>query len=321
MMMNTRKILMIIGGLLLGAVGTSYLMLLQADRRATAEATAGMEESTQAPVVDPRVSENHVTEGSIGSSQQTGAISKNAAVAQQPVVPAPAPAPAKVVPAPSAPAPQVAEQPKPSQPQVTPQPQAQAEQQLPAQPKPQPQLAQKLQAQPQAQAQQQAQQQVQPKQAPSTAVASVNTSTTKVSPTPRAQRGRDDLQRRAMVTQGSTAETDELVRESAKLDPSLPLPDSSVRAYSNTSPPPAPTRSPDTRASNQSSAALTDRLVRESSRPDPSLPAPDMAAVRAAPEVQRGTITGASSNPVAAAMTEQLVRDSAKLDPSLPPPK
>ena len=307
-MMNTRKILMIIGGLLLGAVGTSYLMLLQADRRATAEATAGMEESTHAPVVDPRVSENHVTEGSIGSSQQTGAISKNAAVAQQPVVPAPAPAPAKVVPAPSAPAPQVAEQPKPQpQPQVMPQPQ--------------PQAAQQLQAQPQAQAQQQAPQQAQPKQAPSTAVASVNTSAMKVAPTPRAQRGRDDLQRRAMVTQGSTAETDELVRESAKLDPSLPMPDNSVRAYTNANPPPAPTRSPDTRASNQSSAALTDRLVRESSRPDPSLPAPDMAAVRAAPEVQRGTITGASSNPVAAAMTEQLVRDSAKLDPSLPPPK
>src|ERR1700730_18288177 len=105
-MMNTRKILMIIGGLLLGAAGTTYLMLLQADRRAMAEATAGMD---------------HVTEGSIGQSKPSGAITKSTAIAQQPVVPAPASAPAlAVAPAPMTAAPasspaaaQVTGQPKP----------------------------------------------------------------------------------------------------------------------------------------------------------------------------------------------------------------
>jgi cell division septation protein DedD len=125
-MMNTRKILMIIGGLLLGAAGTTYLMLLQADRRAMAEATADMD---------------HVTEGSIGQSKPSGAITKSTAIAQQPVVPVPAPAPA-LAPAPApAPAPMtVAPASSPIAAQVT------------GQPKPQ----------------------AQPKQAPSTAVASVN---------------------------------------------------------------------------------------------------------------------------------------------------
>jgi hypothetical protein len=63
-MMNTRKILMIIGGLLLVAAGTTYLMLLQADRRAMAEVTAAaIDESARPPVVDSRVGD-HVTEGS-----------------------------------------------------------------------------------------------------------------------------------------------------------------------------------------------------------------------------------------------------------------
>src|ERR1700737_3489484 len=180
-MMNTRKILMIIGGLLLGAAGTTYLMLLQADRRAMAEATAGMD---------------HVTEGSIGQSKPSGAITKSTAIAQQPVVPAPAPVPA-LAPAPApAPAPMTAAPASsPTAAQVT------------GQPKPQ----------------------AQPKQAPSTAVASVNVQDSgapKVVPAQRAQRGRDGLDRRAITTHGATPETDELVRESAKLDPSLPPPTS-----------------------------------------------------------------------------------------------
>jgi hypothetical protein len=275
-MMNTRKILMIVGGLLLGAAGTTYLMLLQADRRAMAEATAAMDESARPPVVDSRVSD-HMTEGSIGQSKPSGAITKSTAIAQQPVVPAPAlavaPAPMTAAPASSPAAAQVTGQPKPE---------------------------------------------AQPKQAPSTAVASVNVQDSgapKVVPAQGARRGRDGLDRRAITTQGATPETDELVRESAKLDPSLPPPDmSAARAAMDQH------RSKPGTGSNPVAAAMTDRLVRESAKLDPSLPPPDMSAARAAMG-QHSSKPGTGSNPVAAAMTDQLVRESAKLDPSLPPPK
>lgn len=277
--MTTRKILMILAGLVLGAALTTYLMLLQADRRATAEARAGMDETVRPAAVDSRVSESHMTEGSIDQSTPSREITKSAAVAQQPVVPAPAPAPA-AAPAPVKPAPSAA---------VT-------------------------------------QSTEQAKPAPSTAVASVNVQdagTPKVvpapAPAPRAQRGRESLDRRAAANQGTTPETDELVRESAKLDPSLPPPTS------------MPTQTPPTASTNprsasrgayQTGAAQTDQLVRDSAKPDPSLPPPDMSAVRAATEQQQQAMKpGAGSNPIAAAATDQLVRDSAKLDPSLPPPK
>jgi len=275
-MMTTRKILMIFAGLVLGAALTTYLMLLQADRRATAEARAGMDESVRPAAVDPRTSENHMTEGSIGQSTPPRAITKSAAVAQQPVAPAPVPAPAAPAPMKPAPTPSVA---------VT-------------------------------------QSTEQAKPAPSTAVASVNVQDTgapKVVPAPRAQRGRESLDRRAATSQGPTPETEELVRESAKLDPSLPPPTS------------MPTQTPSTastdsrsasRGAYQTGAAQTDQLVRDSAKLDPSLPPPNMSAVRAATEQQqRAMKPGAGSNPVAAAATDQLVRDSARLDPSLPPPK
>ena len=276
-MLNTRKILMIIGGLLLGAAGTTYLMLLQADRREMAEVTAAMDESAHPPVVDSRVG-GHVAEGSIGESKPSGAITQSTAITQQPVVPTPAPALA-VAPAPMAAAPASS----PAAAQVT------------GQPKPQ----------------------VQPKQAPSAAVASVNVQDSgapKVVSEQRAQRGRDGLDHRAITTQGATPETDELVRESAKLDPSLPPP---------TSLPPASLgdrASTDQRGTYQSGAAMTDQLVRDSAKLDPSLPPPDMSAARAGMG-QRSSKPGTGSNPVAAAMTDRLVRDSAKLDPSLPPPR
>ncbi|MFL9964707.1 hypothetical protein PQR02_27315 [Paraburkholderia sediminicola] len=194
-----------------------------------AEVTAAaIDESARPPVVDSHVSENHVTEGSIGQSKPFGAITKSTAIAQQPVVPAPAPAPAPMTAA-SASIPAAA--------QVT------------GQPKPQ----------------------EQPKQAPSTAVASVNVQDSgapKVVPAQRAQRGRNGLDRRAITTQGSTPETDELVRESAKLDPSLPpptpLPPGSLGARAST----------DQRGTYQSGAAMTDQLLRDSAKPDPSLPPP-----------------------------------------------
>ena len=235
-MMNTRKILMIIGGLLLGAAGTTYLMLLQADRREMAEVTAATDESARPPVVDSRVSD-HVTEGSIGQSKLPGAITKSTAIAQQSVVPAPAPALA-VAPAPMTATPASS----PAAAQVT------------GQPKPE----------------------AQPKQAPSEAVASVNVQdlgAPKVVPAQHAQRGRDGLDRRAITTQGSNpvaaAMTDQLVRESAKLDPSLPPPDmSAARAAMDQ-------RSSKPRTgSNPVAAAMTDQLVRESAKLDPSLPPP-----------------------------------------------
>jgi hypothetical protein len=277
-MMTTRKILMILAGLVLGAALTTYLMLLQADRRATAEVKAGMDETVRPAAVDSRVSESHMTEGSIGQSTPPRAITKSAAVEQQPIVPAPAPA----APAPMKAAP-------------TPTPSAAVTQST-----------------------------EQAKPAPSTAVASVNVQNAgapKVvpAPAPRAQRGRENLDRRAAANQGATPETDELVRQSAKLDPSLPPPTS------------MPTQTPSTastdprsasRGAYQTGAAQTDQLVRDSAKLDPSLPPPNMSAVRAATEQQqRAMKPGAGSNPIAAAATDQLVRDSAKLDPSLPPPK
>ena len=89
-MMNTRKVLMILGGLLVGAAGASYLMLLEADHLATAEARAGIDESLQTPAIDSPVSGNQVTQGSIDSSQASGAITKGASVAQQPAAQKPA---------------------------------------------------------------------------------------------------------------------------------------------------------------------------------------------------------------------------------------
>jgi hypothetical protein len=276
-MMTTRKILMILAGLVLGAALTTYLMLLQADRRATAEVKAGMVETVRPAAVDSRVSESHMTEGSIGQSTPSRAITKSAAVEQQPIVPAPAPA----APAPMKAAP-------------TPTPSAAVTQST-----------------------------EQAKPAPSTAVASVNVQNAgapKVvpAPAPRAQRGRENLDRRAAANQGTTPETDELVRQSAKLDPSLPPPTSPTQTPSTASTDPRSA----SRGAYQTGAAQTDQLVRDSAKLDPSLPPPNMSAVRAATEQQqRAMKPGAGSNPIAAAATDQLVRDSAKLDPSLPPPK
>ncbi|WP_243750979.1 hypothetical protein [Paraburkholderia sp. BL10I2N1] len=246
-----------------------------------AEVTAAMDESARHPVVDSRVSD-HVAEGSIGQSKPSSAITKSTAIAQPLVVPAPAPALAA--------APARAPAPMTAAPASSP-----AAAQDTGQPKPQ----------------------AQPKQGPSTAVASVNAQDSgapKVVPAQRVQRGRNGLDRRAITTQDATPETDELVRESAKLDPSLPpptsLPPASLGARAST----------DQRGAYQSGAAMTDQLVRDSAKLDPSLPPPDMSAARAAMD-QRSSKPGTGSNPVGAAMTDQLVRDSAKLDPSLPPPR
>jgi len=229
-MMNTRKIWMIVGGILLAAVGTVYLTLLLEDRRSVAEVTAAMDESARPPVVDSRVGD-HVTQGSISPSKPSGAVTQSTAIAQEPAVTAPvlagASAPTTAAPASSPAAAQVTGQRKPE---------------------------------------------AQPKQALSTAVASVNvqdSSAPKVVPAQRALRGRDGLDRRAITSRGATPETDELVRESAKLDPSLPPPDMSAARSAMDQ------RSAKPRAgSNPVAAAMTDQLVRDSAKLDPSLPPP-----------------------------------------------
>jgi hypothetical protein len=221
-MMNSRKFLVIIGGLLVGAAAATYLVFLQADRRAMAEATAAMNEPARPPVVDSPASE-HVTEGSIGPSDSSGAITKSTTIAQRPVVPGPA-----VAPVPKAAA--LASSP--------------AAAQVNGQPKPD----------------------AQPKKAPSTAVASVNVQDSgapKVVSAQGSQRG----DHRAMTPQGATPETNELVRESAKLDPSLPPPDmSAARAATD------PRSSKPGAGANPVAAAMTDQFVRNSARLDPSPP-------------------------------------------------
>jgi hypothetical protein len=77
-------------------------------------------------------------------------------------------------------------------------------------------------------------------------------------------RGRDGLHRRDSNSVSSAA-TDELVKESAKLDPALPPPE------------PAPFVHDDQphRGSNAVAAAMTQQLVKESAKLDPALPPPN----------------------------------------------
>ncbi|PRX99382.1 hypothetical protein B0G73_123105 [Paraburkholderia sp. BL25I1N1] len=79
-------------------------------------------------------------------------------------------------------------------------------------------------------------------------------------------RSRDGLHRRDS-TSLSTPATDELVKESAKLDPALP--------------PPEPFAHDDQprRGSNAVGAAMTEQLVRESAKLDPALPPPNPSGV------------------------------------------
>lgn len=283
-MMNTQKVLLILGGLFLGAALATYLMFLQADNRAAEEAKVGAEgdvQATQPATVDPTISENHVTQGSIDPSQTGGTAGQSMAATQQAVEAAPAPAtlPAPIKAAAAAPA---APSPAPSVAPSANAPGTLTQQQLQQQlAQAQRELKQLQLEQAQQQARLQAQLSAPAKGAPSTAVASINPqdqSAGNATQGQRPRRSRDELQRRMMT--GATPETMELVRESAKLDPSLPPPDmSAVQAAMD-------------------HAAATDN------QPQP-----------------RASKPGAGSNATAASITDQLVKDSAKLDPSLPPPK
>ncbi|WP_124602401.1 extensin [Burkholderia sp. Bp8963] len=259
-MRNTRKTLMIAGGLVVVAISASYLMLLKADHRAVAEATAGIGDSAQTPPdADLRSGDNHVSQGSIGQAALPAATSKPADAAPQPA-PAtapPAPAPATVA---NAPAPAAVTAPPP------PPPPAPVTVTVDPAPPPGP-AAPSVSAPPQPK--------TQPSAPPSAAVASVDAQKSPASTTNRTQRaprGRDGLERHATAAtanrgSATTPETAALVRESSKLDPSLPPPKDL----------PVPS-STDQRSSsagaNPVAAAMTERLVKESSSVGTSSPQP-----------------------------------------------
>ncbi|UQO36300.1 extensin [Burkholderia cepacia] len=238
-MTSTRKTLMIAGGLLVAAAGTAYVMLLRADHRAIEDSGIG---DSAAPVAVAPANNDHAVQGAIAPpapAARADTASKQAAVSPQPPAPAPAtpapapaPAPARVGAAPaSVPAvPVVSEKAQPSAPApkvnvVT----VDAQDSTPPAPAPAAKPAQPV------------------------APAQV---------TQRAPRKRDGLERHAAAapsaTKSETPETAALVRESAKLDPSLPPPpmSSSTGSYR---------QGGSSSGANPVAAAMTEQLVRQSS--------------------------------------------------------
>ncbi|HGL6715828.1 extensin [Burkholderia contaminans] len=241
-MTSTRKTLMIAGGLLVAASGTAYVMLLRADHRAIEDSGIG---DSAAPVAAAPAGNDHAVQGAIAPPAPAAAMApKQAAVAPPPPAPAPS-APGETARVSAAPAvPVVSDKPQPVTKPSAPPPKVTVvtvDAQDSTSPSPPP----------AAQSVQQA--------APAPAPAQV---------TQRAPRKRDGLERHAAAapsaTKSETPETAALVRESAKLDPSLPPP-------SMSSMPSTPSGSGSTRQGSPSSganpvaAAMTEQLVRQSS--------------------------------------------------------
>ncbi|WP_321912402.1 extensin [Burkholderia cepacia] len=243
-MTSTRKTLMIAGGLLVAAAGTAYVMLLRADHRAIEDAGIG---DSAAPAAVAPANNDHAVQGAIAPpapAARADTASKQAAVSPQPpapATPAPAPAPARVSAAPaSVPAvPVVSEKAQPSAPPpkvnvVT----------VDAQDSTPPAAA--------------------PAAKPARAVAPAQV-------TQRAPRKRDVLERHAAAapsaTKSETPETAALVRESAKLDSSLPPPPaSSMSSTSSISSSAGSYRQGGSSSgANPVAAAMTEQLVRQSS--------------------------------------------------------
>ncbi|RQZ50838.1 extensin [Burkholderia cepacia] len=249
-MTSTRKTLMIAGGLLVAAAGTAYVMLLRADHRAIEDAGIG---DSAAPAAVAPANNDHAVQGAIAPpapAARADTASKQAAVSPQspaPATPAPAPAPARVSAAPaSVPAvPVVSEKAQPSAPPpkvnvVT----------IDAQDSTPPAAA--------------------PAAKPARAVAPAQV-------TERAPRKRDGLERHAAAapsaTKSETPETAALVRESAKLDPSLPPPPvSSTSSISSSAG--SYRQGGSLSGANPVAAAMTEQLVRQSSSVKPPSPAP-----------------------------------------------
>ncbi|TES71048.1 extensin [Burkholderia cepacia] len=254
-MTSTRKTLMIAGGLLVAAAGTAYVMLLRADHRAIEDAGIG---DSAAPAAVAPANNDHAVQGAIAPpapAARADTASKQAAVSPQPpapATPAPAPAPARVSAAPaSVPAvPVVSEKAQPSAPPpkvnvVT----------VDAQDSTPPAAA--------------------PAAKPARAVAPAQV-------TQRAPRKRDGLERHAAAapsaTKSETPETAALVRESAKLDPSLPPPPMSSTSSTSSSAG-SYRQGGSSSGANPVAAAMTEQLVRQSS----SVKAPSPAPVNDAP--------------------------------------
>ncbi|MBU9290894.1 hypothetical protein KTD18_04990 [Burkholderia multivorans] len=226
-MTSTRKTLMIAGGLLVAAAATGYVMLLRADHRAIAE--AGLADSSApgaapAPAVaTPPADDGHTAQGAIAPP-----VAK-AASAAHPTLSASS-APATIAPAPAVAAAPPA--PAPARPAATPSVKVVT---VDAQDAPAP---------------------APPHAAP---------------PQQHARRERDGIERHAAVKPATTkaemkAETPEtaaLVRESAKLDPSLPPPTMPVVATTGTAHA-SSTRHGASSGANPVAAAMTEQLVRES---------------------------------------------------------
>ncbi len=154
----------------------------------------------------------------------------------------------------------------------------------------------------------QAPKQPQKQPAPATPSAQVReTVAAKPVPAPQSVRARGDLSPHGS-NPVAAAMTQALVNESAKPDPSLPLPSQPLAPPVRSAP-----DHQDRHGSNPVAAAMTQQLVRESAKPDPSLPMPP--PMQSAPSNQDRN----GSNAVAAAMTQQLVRESAKVSPASQP--
>ncbi|WP_193100812.1 extensin [Burkholderia sp. Z1] len=231
-MTSTRKTLMIAGGLLVAAAGSAYVMLLRADHRAIEDSGIG---DSAAPVATAPANNDHAVQGAIAPPAPAAADTAPKQAAVPPPSPAPAPAPAAPVTArvSAAPAsvpavPVVSEKAPPPKVNVV---TVDAQDSTPP-----------------------AAQSAQPAQ--SAAPSQV---------TQRAPRKRDGLERHAAAapaaTKSETPETAALVRQSAKLDPSLPPPPMSSMSASS-----GATRQGDSSSgANPVAAAMTEQLVRESS--------------------------------------------------------
>ncbi|MDN7942914.1 hypothetical protein QZM79_02690 [Burkholderia multivorans] len=239
-MTSTRKTLMIAGGLLVAAAATGYVMLLRADHRAIAE--AGFADSSApgaAPataVATPPADDGHTAQGAIAPPVAKAASAAHPTLSASSTPAALAPAPA-VAAAPPAPA--------PARPAATPSVKVVT---------------------------------VDAQDAPAPAPAHA------APPQQHARRQRDGIERHAAVKPATTkaemkAETPEtaaLVRESAKLDPSLPPPTMPVVATTGTAHT-STTRHDASSGANPVAAAMTEQLVREStnlSAPPPRDSAP-----------------------------------------------
>ncbi|MBU9435415.1 hypothetical protein KTE91_09910 [Burkholderia multivorans] len=225
-MTSTRKTLMIAGGLLVAAAATGYVMLLRADHRAIAE--AGLADSSApgaAPA--PAVATPPADDGHTAQGAIAPPVAK-AASAAHPTLSASS-APAALAPAPAVAAAPPA--PAPARPAATPSVKVVT---------------------------------VDAQDAPAPAPAHA-------APQQHARRERDGIERHAAVKPATTkaemkAETPEtaaLVRESAKLDPSLPPPTMPVVATTGTAHTSA-ARHGASSGANPVAAAMTEQLVRES---------------------------------------------------------